>query len=144
MAERLTHATGAMNRIGRTRLAAVMGLYALLLELFFGAVHAAALATTAFGPPRDPGSFIFRICTPAGLASLSPAGADAQAPDSRKAASDFCPVCGTATVSPFTFAPQTILPAPRLACLRMTGLRRMALHKPAPHGARRIRSPPAA
>ena len=132
-----------MIRIGRTRLAAVVGLYALVLELFFGSVHAAALAATAFGPPRDAGSFIFRICTPAGLVSLSPTGPDAKAPASRNAASDFCPVCGTATVSPFTIATPAALPVPRLILVGRAGPWRVTPHKPATHGTRRIRSPPA-
>ncbi len=111
--------SGHMHRLKGQRIAAFVALYALVLEIFFGAMHAAALAASAFGPPRNPQSFIFQICTPGGLVSVKPAELEGKAgreatPASRKAASDFCPVCGSTAVSPFTFAPPvTVPPAPR-------------------------------
>ncbi len=106
---------GHMHRLKGQRVAAFVALYALVLEIFFGAMHAAALAASAFGPPRNPQSFIFQICTPGGLISVrlvEPNGkADRETtPGSRKAASDFCPVCGSTAVSPFTFAPPATVP----------------------------------
>lgn len=108
-----------MRRIGALRAATFVALYALVLEIFFGAMHAAALAASAFGPPRNPQSFLFQICTPSGLVSVKPtelSGKDGRerTPVSRKAASDFCPVCGSTAVSPFTFAPPvSVPPAPQ-------------------------------
>ncbi len=122
MAKTSGHRKGIIDRLGHARWPAVIGLYALLLELFFGAMHAAALAASAFGPPRNPDSFLFMICTPNGLVSVQRGDlerADAHgsptAPTSRKSASDFCPVCGSSAVSPFTFAaPASVPPAPQI------------------------------
>ena len=106
--------------MGKRRGAAFIALYALLLEIFFGAMHAAALAASAFGPPTDPSSFIFQICTPDGIAEM-PAdvrsrddGSSPRQQSPRQSASDFCPVCGAAATSPFTAAtPVTVPPGHR-------------------------------
>ena len=109
-----------MQRLRKRRGAAMVALYALVLEIIFGAIHAAALAAAAFGPPASPSSFIFQICTPQGVTSIRAIDGrgNESAPASRKSASDFCPVCGSAAVSPFAFAsPVTVPPAPRAGSL---------------------------
>ncbi len=101
---------GFMHRLRQARLASLLGLYALVLEIFFGAVHAAALAATADGIPRNPNSLIFQICTVNGLVSAKVSGSGKQNVPSRNAASDFCPVCNSAAVSFFAFATPPGLP----------------------------------
>ncbi len=110
-----------LQRMRRKRGAAFVALYALVLEIFFGAMHAAALAASAFGPPANPQSFLFQICTPGGITSIRVAdgekGDKPAAPASRGSASDFCPVCGSTAVSLFTYAPPVTVPpvAPSLS-----------------------------
>lgn len=104
-----------MRRLGRARLASLVGLYALVLEIFFGAVHAAALAATVTGAPRNPNSLIFQICTANGLVSAKSAEGGKRNVPARNAASDFCPVCNSAAISFFTFAAPPALPHASMA-----------------------------
>ncbi len=110
-----------LQRMRRRRGAAFVALYALVLEIFFGAMHAAALAASAFGPPANPQSFLFQICTPGGITSIRVTNSERSdkpaAPTSRGSASDFCPVCGSTAVSLFTYVPPVTVPpvAPSLS-----------------------------
>ncbi len=135
--------------MGKRRGAAFIALYALLLEIFFGAMHAAALAASAFGPPTDPSSFIFQICTPDGIAEM-PAdvrsrddGSSPRQQSPRQSASDFCPVCGAAATSPFTAAtPVTVPPwQAALSLVSMPGSRQA--RSLTAWRANRARAPPA-
>jgi len=108
---------GMMRWLGQARLASLAGLYAFVLEIFFGAVHAAALAATATGAPRNPNSLIFQICTVNGLVSTQDAEGGKRTVPARNAASDFCPVCSSAAVSFFTFAAPPDLPHAPMALL---------------------------
>lgn len=106
-----------LQRMRTRRGAAFIALYALLIEIFFGAMHTAALAASAFGPPANPDSFLFQICTPGGVTSIRVTDEKSEKPaqqSSRGSASDFCPVCGSTAVSLFTYAPPAAVPpAPR-------------------------------
>jgi len=101
-----------MQRLRAARVPAYVALYALLIEIFFGALHAAALAASAFGPPADPDSFVFQICTPSGLSSVRVPrnGSGKSAPSHGQSSGNFCPVCGSAAVSLFTLASPVSVP----------------------------------
>ncbi len=101
-----------MNRLARNRLSAWIALVAMVAQVFFGAAHAAAMAAVAAGPlvltRTDTLSFdLLQICSANGLIRInrvtpdghrSPAGP----PQQQDTAKDQCPVCGSASTSPFT------------------------------------------
>ncbi len=133
-----------LQGLRRRRFAAFVGIYALVLEFLFGSIHAAALAASALGASADPDSFVFQICTPAGLTSvrMKDAGASENAPASRNAAADYCPVCASAAVSLFTWAaPATVPPAPRAVFSHLTPEERAGRSLTAWRSVR-IRAPP--
>ncbi len=135
-----------MRRLRRARAPAFVALYALLIEIFFGAMHAAALAASAFGPPADPDSFLFQICTPSGLTSIRVTDEKGERPapsSSRGQASDFCPVCGSTAVSLFTFAlPASVPPVAHAVFSQLLPQDRTHRSLTAWRGVR-IRAPPA-
>jgi hypothetical protein len=142
MKERGTFLQGLRTR----RVASFVALYALLIEIFIGAMHSAALAASAFGPPVNPDSFLFQICTPSGITSIRVAGDESGTPaqkGSRGSASDFCPVCGSTAVSLFTYAPPAAVPpAPQAVFSRIKPEDRSGRSLTA-WRSRRIRAPPA-
>ena len=140
-----------MQRLREGGVFTVVALYALVLEIFFGAMHAAALAAAAAGPARNPDSFIFAICTPQGLRTPSAdelrqsnTGNSTGQPV-RKAASDFCPVCGSAAASPFSMGRSPTIVAATVAYRHIRFAPPDERHLPQlVQGARRIRAPPPA
>ena len=136
-----------LQRIRTRRSASFVALYALLIEIFIGAMHSAALAASAFGPPADPDSFLFQICTPGGITSIQVTDSEKSdkpaAPTSRGSASDFCPVCGSTAGSLFTYVPPVTVPpvAPSLSEIIQPEDRQV--RSLTAWRTRRIRAPPA-
>ena len=97
-----------LQKLGRRRGAAIIALYALVVEIVFGSIHAAALAAAAFGPASNLDSLVFQICTPQGITTRAP---DSKAPSNSNSDSSFCPVCNSAAVSFFTHSNPLAVPA---------------------------------
>jgi hypothetical protein len=100
-----------MNRLARTRLPAWLARVAMTALVFFGAAHAAAMAAVAAGPlvltRADTLSFdLLQICSANGLIQINRTAPDGRQPpvnpQQQDTAKDQCPVCGSASTSPFT------------------------------------------
>ncbi len=112
-----------MRRLRKWRSATYVAFVALVLEIFFGAIHAAALAATALGTPAGSNSFIGQICTPDGLKTITLGGEGQGSPNksgSRGAASDYCPVCHASATSPLAL-PSGVAVLPPLSLVMADG-----------------------
>jgi len=104
-----------MCKIARSRAAAWLSICAMVLQVLFGAAHAASMAATAFGAvsldQAPSGSFgLLQICTANGLIEIRPGGENGQ-PRQENTVKDLCPVCGSASVSPAIAALGADVPA---------------------------------
>ena len=102
-----------MRRFLRGKWAVVTAFYALVMQVFFSAVHTAALGAAVFAASAGAQSWVFQICTPAGLVTRQEGG-DVGKAAGPSVADGYCPVCASAAAMPFaaSAAPQLPVPEP--------------------------------
>ena len=110
----MVHGIGYRRFSPAQRVGRFVAILAMVFQVLFGTAHAAALAAAAFGPltiaAAPEASFgLLQICTADGLIQLKAKGQNGNTP--RNTAEGACPVCSSASASPFTSTPATVVVA---------------------------------
>ncbi len=107
------------HRLARNRAGTWLAVAAMVFQVLFGTAHAASMAAAAFGPLVVEKSSalafdLFQICSASGLIEIRTQIIDESGQQGKEnTASDRCPVCSSACVSPAIAAlAADVLPAP--------------------------------